>query len=1689
MNRIKAILKKIKARRGMTFVELLIAVLISFIILAAIFEVFITQKKRYVSEDAMLEVENRGDFAIEYLTRMVQNSGFNIKQGMKIETASDHYFTSVMDEDDNGVIDPGEIITISLNKSVREILSSEQPTELVHDPDMDDFSAGARKFYFDVYFDMDGDGSVADTEKFISGYNLNTPRNDSNQDQKDAIRLYLTGPPYAIYRYSYRLSDEEAAYGAGNPYIVNPEPDLIADNVDNFVIHYYDEEDLPLPVTTDNNGNRITPNPPYNLTREEMAKIRRVDFEILLKSARKDAKWTDTGSYPAGSVASYGTDGKPTGWSCGDTRFRASEPYLTECAGLSDWDCFVRFCNNKQYPTLTDNKVPYQDNYRRLLLSSSVTPKNLILNPYGQLILTVDPPRISCPDTYATLTASLKNRQGDPVPNAVVNFYSTSLVSALDYTSVSHTDGDGKPMTDANGTVTGIRLDAILQPDGKKKPVTVTVSADTSISVTVDGVVRLFPVYSSAVVPFVVGPPASVDLINEPPDTHACSTAATDIKPFVVHAKDCNDFDVEGATIVISPHDPANPTADIPINKVPGKFYSDKVQRDAETLISETHGMADYSGNAIDNGKYIAYFEPPYPTGGKTYFPSLLIYATATEFEKKKLTDSEPDGWGYAVNPKAECNFTVLPGPIEILSRSPADYTGAGCRNNFVNLYATGADCGGVGTYDHYGIWSSILAKDPVDNEFKTSPPLSSSLLMGTLTKPDESLSKIYNLIMVYDEGAQKYRVTFKNTGCATGVKEERVQYHDYDRSSTPLPPLAEQTYAYTVLNITQCPVGLNMTLRAKAPHTTSPVGSGTLTDGFYQDGCNYNNLDVQALVILNLPPDILCNDITYNPVTFTVESGGARFLDASNNPTLTTVTVSTDSTGTANAPMKLTGTSLADVVIRANTSFGTSPVYSAMGRITLPVGPEHIVFAYRDSCYTDLLSPADGVRNGDYVYIEVGDCNRNDNTGAADTTTVTAHEFIGTYSDSETVTLTETGNSTGIFRGKIKSRAIPVSWTPANNDGILDLTNAGQLNITYLDEDNNEYLAYDDPGPYIPAVLDLCEDGIKFMEVFANSTYSGLTSDMTNFPFVAPASWRGFSTLNITSHTSPTIAPSANTFKKLMLQYCDEFYLSGSIFAKFFWNGSAAIFPPSSTPDVRWRNTESFMWIDLDESVVGDAASEKNWTDLVASYRFKYIASPDDTGYGSTSTMTLPDYYLPGVTKGVYFFFRTAASNKLLSALTGSPMMDMIDRGYVAVWTKDGSGNPVAKLFRIDGIDTSEAPFVVDVVQVGGDITGTDFTISYDSAGYHKAEIVLEGDNFYIYFDDVFLDFDGESGPSAVGGSSAVDKNYVDGTIGFGVKDVIAKFDNIQICGCAPMKITTSNPSYPIGSAVTLTMKDALYDSNTVGPVTWTVAPDTSGSFTTNPSSGASVIFTRNLTGAFPTKFDAVDALGCLASLLPTPPVPTCLTQNFDATGATLSSTGFSSWVGTWVIAADSSNGNSKGITYTSGNFSGTKLISASAGTYSSIWDNHASDGTDDYTVEVDVRPTDTSSVPGLLFRINPSSSAAYFLSIAKNSSNSNTTVKLYYDANVTTWSGSTTLMTDNTSSSYSTSAVYRLKVKVDGSSILYEVKKSGTVISTGTITNTTLATGGPGFLLYNSSSKSWNAYFDNFSMCTVDY
>lgn len=369
---------------GKTLVELIVAVAVSLIIMGVVFQFFVIQKKRYRTEEALLKAQADGAFAVEYITGIIENAGYNVRHGTGIEAASDHYLTVTFDKDDDGVIEANEVMTVAINRDFRDLSQGDLPTEIVHDPLLSRMTGKTpHEYLFDVYFDMDRDGVINHDERFESGRDMDEDIN-LDKEGEDAIELFLSRPPhgFGLYLYTFRLYDDKKPYEAGsaplgNPYIVNPKPDLIVDNVDNFIIRYFDMEGLPLPAVLDEKGNRKTPVPPYFLTAWEMSMVRRVEFEILLKVDETDKKEDGggEGGYLPGSVATYDESGKPRGWSCGDSRF----PQHEMCGELDEWDCFFSVCRDKRYPEFA-GLVPYGDDSKRILFTGSVTPKNLNVN-------------------------------------------------------------------------------------------------------------------------------------------------------------------------------------------------------------------------------------------------------------------------------------------------------------------------------------------------------------------------------------------------------------------------------------------------------------------------------------------------------------------------------------------------------------------------------------------------------------------------------------------------------------------------------------------------------------------------------------------------------------------------------------------------------------------------------------------------------------------------------------------------------------------------------------------------------------------------------------------------------------------------------------------------------------------------------------------------------------------------------------------------------------------------------------------------------------------------------------------------------------------------------------------------------------------------------------------------------------
>ena len=240
--------------RGFTLTELLIGTAISLSLLALIAGIIQSQGDTFSRQSQLGQMQANGRAAIDFITRSVQNAGFNVTRGKRFLAASDHYITMVYDEDNDAVIQNDEVFTYA-----------------VSDP------AGTNNETFTIspFFDEDGDGVV-----------------DGAETRDYDISLALTGPPFHFYLITPNNGDNGV------------QKNKVARNIDNLVIRYWDKDGDPLPigVAVDGDGNPV---PPYFVPDDELNDIRKVDMEIITLSNDEDpnGNYVNNGTYLAGSVA------------------------------------------------------------------------------------------------------------------------------------------------------------------------------------------------------------------------------------------------------------------------------------------------------------------------------------------------------------------------------------------------------------------------------------------------------------------------------------------------------------------------------------------------------------------------------------------------------------------------------------------------------------------------------------------------------------------------------------------------------------------------------------------------------------------------------------------------------------------------------------------------------------------------------------------------------------------------------------------------------------------------------------------------------------------------------------------------------------------------------------------------------------------------------------------------------------------------------------------------------------------------------------------------------------------------------------------------------------------------------------------------------------------------------------------
>ena len=84
---------------GFTMTELLVGTAISLILLGLVAGIIQSQTKTFQRQSQLGQMQANGRAAVDFVTRSVQNAGYNIERGKRFLAASDHYLTMVFDDD------------------------------------------------------------------------------------------------------------------------------------------------------------------------------------------------------------------------------------------------------------------------------------------------------------------------------------------------------------------------------------------------------------------------------------------------------------------------------------------------------------------------------------------------------------------------------------------------------------------------------------------------------------------------------------------------------------------------------------------------------------------------------------------------------------------------------------------------------------------------------------------------------------------------------------------------------------------------------------------------------------------------------------------------------------------------------------------------------------------------------------------------------------------------------------------------------------------------------------------------------------------------------------------------------------------------------------------------------------------------------------------------------------------------------------------------------------------------------------------------------------------------------------------------------------------------------------------------------------------------------------------------------
>ena len=276
----------LKRSRGVSLIELLVALVISAIIIAGIYRTFIRQQKTYTVQEQVVDMQQNVRLAVGQMMREIRQAGFgNVSMSMTAASGP-HGLTHVFNPN---IPDPGSLTIVTATTESATLLDILSPKKIKVDNNVP-FSSG----YFSIggveTHATDGNPPVQDTDnRWI--VTLKQGRN--------ILNFHPTPPDFAAITKVYGIRWVTYRYDPGNP--LDPSDDTIkrsesgkgeqvlADNIESLQFRYYTS-------STDETGTDAPPDPDA---------IQRIRVTVTARTGVPDRDFGSGDGYRRRQITSY----------------------------------------------------------------------------------------------------------------------------------------------------------------------------------------------------------------------------------------------------------------------------------------------------------------------------------------------------------------------------------------------------------------------------------------------------------------------------------------------------------------------------------------------------------------------------------------------------------------------------------------------------------------------------------------------------------------------------------------------------------------------------------------------------------------------------------------------------------------------------------------------------------------------------------------------------------------------------------------------------------------------------------------------------------------------------------------------------------------------------------------------------------------------------------------------------------------------------------------------------------------------------------------------------------------------------------------------------------------------------------------------------------------------------------------